>query len=175
MAGQVNGYSSKAIALFIMPVISIFLLLLFRFLPLTDPYRKNFSQFENYFNHFVIIISAFLFYLYLLTIAWHLGFQFNMVRFLSPAFAGLFYFTGVLVSVAKRNWFVGIRTPWTMSSDKVWNKTHQLGGKLFKLAALTTMIGTLFPDYSFYLLFIPLVATSIFIYIYSYVVYRRLG
>lgn len=156
-----------------MPSISAFLYLIFRFLPLTDPYKKNFSQFKNHFDNFVIIISAFFFYVYLLTIAWYLDYRFSMIQFLSPAFALLFYYTGILVSVAKRNWFVGIRTPWTMSSDKVWDKTHQLGGKLFKLVALSTLFGVIFPELSFYFLLIPVLSASIFVYIYSYFIYRQ--
>jgi len=113
---QVNGYSSKAFGLFFMPVLSIFLFFLFIALPKIDPYKKNFDQFKNYFQNFINLTFAFLFYVYLLTIIWNLDFHFNMIQTLSPGFAVLFYYAGVLTSHAKRNWFVGIRTPWTMSS-----------------------------------------------------------
>jgi uncharacterized membrane protein len=96
-----------------------------------------------------------------------------MVQFLSPAMAILFYFTSVLIGHSKRNWFVGIRTPWTMSSPKVWKKTHAIGAKLFKLVALFSFFGVFFPNLAFYLLFIPLIITMIFVFIYSYVLYLR--
>lgn len=171
--GQADGYSSKNFGLFFMPILSVGLYLLFRFLPSTDPYRRNFKQFENHFNNFIIIIFIFLFYLYCLTIFWNLGNQFNMNQVLSPAFAGLFYYTGVLTSVAKRNWFVGIRTPWTLSSEKVWDKTHALGGKLFKVASLSCLLGLILPDLAIYLMLIPILSTTLFVFIYSYYLYRQ--
>jgi uncharacterized membrane protein len=171
--GQVDGYSPKTFALFFMPVLSIFLYLLFRFLPQTDPYKKNFSQFKNHYDNFVVLIFVFLFYIYLLTLFWHLGLRFNMVQSLSPALGALFYYASVLISVAKRNWFVGIRTPWTLSSDKIWNKTHTFGAKLFRLTAVSTLLGTIFPDYAFYLLLIPVLLSTLIVFIYSYIEYQK--
>ncbi len=164
--GQVDGYSSKTFALFFMPILSIFLYILFIFLPKTDPYRQNFKKFESYFNIFIALVQTFFLYIYL-------GFRFNMIQILSPAFAALFYYAGVLTSKAKRNWFVGIRTPWTLSSNQIWSQTHQLGGKLFKLVSLTALLGLFFPQFAFSLLFIPLVSVSTFIFAYSYWLYRK--
>lgn len=171
--GQVNGYMSKFWGLFFMPLLSAFLYILFLFLPKLDPYKKNFSEFQNHYDNFMIVIFAFFFYIYLLTIFWNLNYRFNMVQFLSPAFSILFYFTGVLISKTKRNWFVGIRTPWTMSNPKVWQKTHAIGAKLFKLVALFSFFGLFFPNFAFYLLFIPLIFTVVFVFIYSYVLFLR--
>lgn len=163
ISGQVDGYSSKAFGLFFMPILSFFLFLLFKFLPRTDPYKKNFNQFKDHFATFINTILLFLLYLYLITILWNLGYRFNMIQLLSPAFAILFYYTSVLISVAKRNWFVGIRTPWTLSSDKVWNKTHRP----------STLAGTIFPQYAFYLLLVPVLLSTIAVFIYSYIEYEK--
>jgi uncharacterized membrane protein len=143
------------------------------FLPKIDPYKKNFAEFKNHYDNFMIVIFAFFTYIYLLTIFWNLGNSFNMVQFLSPAFSILFYFTGDLLSKTKQNWFVGIRTPWTMSSPTVWKKTHIIGAKLFKLIALFSFLGVFFPNYTFYLLFIPLLFTVVFVFAYSYIIYTR--
>lgn len=173
-SGQVDGYMSKNMGIFFMPFLTLFLYFLFRFLPSTDPYKKNFSQFENYFYAFIVVIFSFFFYLYLLTLAWNLGFLFNLVQFLSPAFAILFYYCGVLIQKSRRNWFVGIRTPWTMSSDFVWQKTHQLGAKLFKISSLLILLSIFWPDYSAYLLLIPVIISTITVFVYSYYVYHQL-
>lgn len=172
--GQADGYSSKTIGLFLMPFISLFLFLLFKFLPHTDPYRQNFDQFKDHFETFINVVLLFLLYLYLATILWNLGYQFNMIQLLSPAFSVLFYYTSILISVAKRNWFVGIRTPWTLSSDKVWNKTHTFGAKLFKITAVTTLAGMILPQYAFYLLLIPVLLSTLAVFIYSYIEYRKI-
>lgn len=172
--GQVNGYSSKFFGLFFMPILSVFMLILFLVLPKIDPYKKNFSEFKNYFQNFINIIFVFLFYLYCLTLLWNLNYQFNMIQFLSPAFTLLFYYAGVLMSHAKRNWFVGIRTPWTMSSQKVWDKTHSLGGKLFKLVSLVILLSLPFPQFALFLILIPILFVTAFIFVYSYLEYRKL-
>jgi uncharacterized membrane protein len=171
---QPNGYSSKAFGLFFMPILSVFLFLIFIFLPKIDPYKKNFSQFQNYFQIFINLIFAFFFYIYLTTIIWSLGISFNMMQVLSPAFAILFYYAGVLMTHAKQNWFVGIRTPWTMSNEKVWDKTHQLGGKLFKIVGFLNLLSLPFPQFSVFFILVPILIVTVFIFAYSYWEYRKI-
>jgi len=170
---QVNGYSSKAFGLFFMPVLSVFLFFLFISLPKIDPYKKNFDQFKKYFQNFINLIFVFFFYVYLITILWNLGFNFNMIQILSPAFAALFYYAGVLTSHAKQNWFVGIRTPWTMSNELVWDKTHKIGGKLFKLTGLISLLSLILPDLSVFFILVPILFTTVFVFIYSYIEYKK--
>lgn len=171
--GQPNGYSSKAFGLFFMPILSIFLFALFISLPKIDPYKKNFDQFKKYFQNFINLVFVFLFYIYLITIIWNLGYRFNMIQILSPAFALIFYYAGVLTSRAKRNWFVGFRTPWTMSSEKVWQKTHQIGGKLFKLTGIICLLSIIYPSLAIFFILIPVLLVSIFIFVYSYFEYQK--
>ncbi len=173
ISGQADGYSSKAFGLFFMPILSVVLFFLFISLPKIDPYKKNFDQFKKYFQNFINLIFAFFFYIYLITIIWNLGFRFNMIQILCPAFAALFYYAGVLMSHAKRNWFVGIRTPWTMSNEKVWDKTHKIGGKLFKLTGIISLLSLILPDLSVFFILVPILFTTIFVFIYSYVEYKK--
>jgi uncharacterized membrane protein len=170
---QVDGYSSKAFGLFFMPILSVFLLILFVSLPKIDPYKKNFDQFKKYFQNFINLIFAFFFYVYLITIIWNLGSTFNMIQILSPAFAALFYYAGILMSHAKQNWFVGIRTPWTMSSVVVWDKTHQIGGKLFKAVGLISLLSLLFPSLAVFFILIPILFTTVFVFAYSYIEFKK--
>jgi len=172
--GQANGYSSKFFGLFFMPILSAIMLVMFLILPKIDPYKKNFSEFKNYFQNFINIIFVFLFYLYCLTLLWNLNYRFNMIMFLSPAFALLFYYAGVLTAHAKRNWFVGIRTPWTMSSPKVWDKTHRLGGKLFKIVSFISLLSLPFPQFALFFIIVPVLIITFFIFVYSYLEYRKL-
>jgi uncharacterized membrane protein len=171
--GQANGYSSKLFGLFFMPILSIFLLFIFVSLPKIDPYKKNFDQFQKYFQNFINLIFAFFFYLYLITILWNLGINFNMIQILSPSLAVLFYYAGVLTSHAKQNWFVGIRTPWTLSNKKVWDKTHILGGKLFKISSLIILLSLFWPNLSLFFILIPILGTTFLIYVYSYIEYQK--
>jgi uncharacterized membrane protein len=171
--GQVNGYSNKGIGLFFLPILLTVLLPLFLFLPKVDPYKKNFSEFKEYFETFINLVFAFVFYIYVLVLLWNLGWQFSMDRFMVPGFAALFYYAGILMEKTKMNWFVGIRTPWTLSSPDIWKKTHRLGAKLFKITALISLFGILIPQIAFWLIIAPIIAVSVFVFAYSYVLYTR--
>jgi uncharacterized membrane protein len=171
--GQVNGYMSKFWGLFLMPFISFVLFLLFIMIPKIDPLKQNIAKFRGYFDNFVVLVILFLFYIYLLSIFWNLGFTFNFVRALVPAFAILIFYTGILIEHTKRNWFIGIRTPWTMSSDKIWEKTHKVGGKLFKIVAIASLIGIFFEGLAFYLMLFLLFAGVIYVVAYSYFEFNR--
>jgi uncharacterized membrane protein len=75
---------------------------------------------------------------------------------------------------AKRNFFIGIRTPWTLSSDRVWEKTHQIGSVLFMVAGALAVIGSFFGGATaFWLLMIPIFGSTIFLVIYSYMLYKQ--
>lgn len=173
IGGNANGFSPKSFAVFFLPGLAVFIYALLLFLPSTDPYRANFRQFKKYYDDFLVLIFIFLFYIYWLSIFWNLSFNFNMLSFLTPAFALIFYYAGVLTQNARRNWFVGIRTPWTLSSDTVWQETHRLGGKLFKAVALISLLGLVFPSLAFYFIIIPVLAVTAFVFVYSYILYRR--
>lgn len=171
--GEVNGFMPKFWGLFLMPIISSVLYGFLLLIPKIDPLKENIKKFQSYFNGFIFSVIAFLFYLYLLTILWNLGYEFEMIRFLSPAFGILIFLSGVLIEHSKRNWFVGIRTPWTLSSDTIWNKTHKLGGKLFKASGLIAFLGLLLPNLAIFLFLIPLLFSVLYTTIYSYFEYRQ--
>lgn len=171
--GQVDGYIPRFWGLFLMPIVSLAMFLLFILIPKIDPLRENISKFRKYFDLFVLLIISFLFYLYLLTIFWNLGSRFNMVLALIPALGIIFYYCGILIESAKRNWFIGIRTPWTLSNENVWNKTHKIGGKLFKLSGVVAIFGLLFQNYAIFLALIPIILSSIYTFFYSYFEYKK--
>lgn len=172
--GEVDGYMSKFWGLFLMPFISLLSFLLFIFIPKLDPLKANIEKFRKYFDYFIVIFFLFLFYVYLLTIAWNLGMRFNMSQFLSPAFGILFFYCGVMIEKAQRNWFIGIRTPWTLSNDDVWKKTHDIGGKLFKIAGIISFGGLILPNLAIFLVIFPVILFTIYITIYSYFEYKKI-
>lgn len=172
--GEVNGYIPKFWGLFLMPMLSVALLLLFLLIPLIDPLKANIQKFRDYYDWFVLVIIAFLFYIYILTLLWNLDFRFNMMLMLIPPLAIMFFYAGILMENAKRNWFIGVRTPWTLSNDKIWEKTNKLGGKLFKISGIITLFGVFLQDYAFLLCIVPILLASIYIVFYSYFEYHKL-
>jgi len=172
---QVDGYMPKFWGMFLMPVISIGLLLLFMLIPKIDPLKKNIEKFRKYYNWFVLLIIMFLFYIYLLTVLWNIGFRFAMSQMMLPSLGILFYYIGILLENAKRNWFIGIRTPWTLSSDKVWDKTHKIGSKLFKIIGVIVFLGIFFQKYSIWFILVPILLVAVYLIVYSYFEYQKLG
>ena len=171
---QVNGTTTKFWGVFLMPLIMALLLALFLAIPTIDPLKANIAKFRNTFNALVILLIAFLMYTHVLTLAWNLGYNsFRMSTALVPAIGLLMIFLGMLIRNAKRNFFIGIRTPWTLSSDTVWSATHHLGGPLFMISGFIALIGFYFPDIAVWFLIIPLIATTLFSVVYSYVLFQR--
>jgi len=109
---------------------------LFAVIPRIDPLRENIAEFRSYYDWFVVIFTIYMFVVHAGVVAFNLGYEFDFTYLILVAAAGLFYYSGVVLTHAKQNWFVGIRTPWTLSSEEVWARTHALGGRLFKLTAI---------------------------------------
>ncbi|HLO15945.1 MAG TPA: SdpI family protein [Anaerolineales bacterium] len=172
---QVNGYISKFWGVFLLPLITLGMFLLFLVIPSIDPLKANIAQFRRAFNLFIVLIVAFMVYLYALTLAWNLGYtSFQMSKAMLPAIGLLFIFIGFMLRQAKRNFFIGIRTPWTLSSDTVWNETHRLGAVLFMISGVLAFIGAFFGGMTaFWLMFVPIIGSTLFLLIYSYVLYQR--
>jgi len=171
---QVDGYMSKFWGVFMVPLLMAGLTLLFLAIPHIDPLKKNIADFRGVFNIFIVLFNVFMAFIHALTLAWNLGHTgFRMSIVMLPAMGLLFIFIGILIRKAKRNFFIGIRTPWTLSSDRVWDETHRLGSKLFIAAGVITFIGILFPDQAFILLMVSVIAASLISVLYSYLVWRR--
>jgi uncharacterized membrane protein len=167
-SGEVDGFMPRFWGLFFAPIVMAGLFLLFLAIPRTDPLKDNIEAFRIYFDRFIILLFLFLLYLYLLTIFWNLGRQFVMIRFLAPGFAVLFYFSGALLERTKRNMCIGIRTPWTLASDRVWERTHRLGGMLFKIAGVLALGGIVFPSHAIWFVLVPVLAAALVATVYSY-------
>jgi len=172
---QVNGTTSRFWGAFLMPILASVMLGLFLVIPGIDPLKANIAKFRGFFNTFIALIMAFLLYLHVLSIAWNLGVQsFRMSTALLPALGLLFAFAGVMMRQAKRNFFIGIRTPWTLSSDKVWDETHRLGATLFIASGVLALLGALLPGpVAYWLVLAPIMASTLIVIVYSYVLWRR--
>ncbi len=121
----------------------------------------------------IIAMMLFFFYMHLLVVLWNVGVAFNMTLMFLPAIGFLFYYLGVVIENSKRNWFIGIRTPWTLSSDLVWNKTHKLGGFLFKLIGILALFAAFFPNYALYFILIPVLLVITITVVYSYFEFNK--
>ena len=175
LQGQADGQMSRFWGVFLIPMINSLILVLFLLIPHIDPLKRNIEKFRKYFDLLIITLLVFLFYLYICILLWNLGRQFNMVVALMPAFSILWYAYGVLVEKTEPNWFVGIRTPWTLSDERVWQRIHRLAGIAFKVSAFLALIGIFVNSMAVLFAIVPIFVSMMFLTVYSYFVYRQLN
>lgn len=171
--GQVDGYMSKIWGLFLMPFILGGLALLFVAIPRIDPLKANIEKFRKYYDGFVVLFFVFLLSIHFQGILWNIGIEISPNVILPIGLGLLFFYSGILLENAKRNWFIGIRTPWTLSSDRVWEKTHKIGAKLFKIAGVIALAGIFFQRYALFFILVPAISVAIYTIIYSYLEYQK--
>jgi len=175
VSGEVDGYMPKFWGVFILPIILVVFYCFYIFIPKIDPLKKNIIAFEKEFDIFILALVLFMFYIYFLTLFWNFGYVFDLGQFMMPALGILFIFVGILLKKAKRNFFIGIRTPWTLSSDFVWDKTHKLGSILFIFLGIISILGVVVPEFGFFLVIVPIVIVVLVLVIYSYIIYKQEG
>lgn len=171
--GQVDGWMPKPLVVLLAPVLSAAFSLLMFYIPRADPLKANVARFQKQYYGFIAVFAGFLFWLQTVTISWGLGITFNMTQALAPAFGVMFYYIGSMLEKTGRNWFIGIRTPWTMSSDIIWKKTHVLGAHLFRVCGLACFGGMVFPSMAIFLVLAPAILSAAYVFLYSYLEYRK--
>ena len=171
--GAVDGYTSKFLGLFLLPFIATAVTALFLAIPVIDPLKANIAKFRLYFDWFIVLFLLFFEYLYILTILWNKNVAFDFTQALLPAMGVLFIYIGIMIRNTKRNYMIGIRTPWTLANDEVWNRTHSLGGKLFIVAGVLSTLGAIWPKYALVFVLVPLLTVTLVTVIYSYVIYKQ--
>lgn len=171
--GQVDGYGSQFVGIWLMPLTVAGLTLLLLGVPLIDPKRANIEKFRTFYNLFVLLFAIYMLYIHALTLAWNLGYTFNFNTYILPAFGVFFIFLGQLISRARQNYFIGIRTPWTLYDERVWDETHRQGGLAFTISGFIALGGILLPKLAIWLLMIPLLGAAFYSIVLSYFLYRK--
>jgi uncharacterized membrane protein len=172
-AGQIDDTMPKFWGTFLMPIITVVLLGFFLLIPTIDPLKANIAKFRGIFNWFILAFVTYMLYVYALTLAASLGYPFNMTVMLIPVVGLLFIGVGYMTGKAKRNFFIGIRTPWTLSSETVWDETHKLGSKMFMFAGIVTILSAFLGETGVWLMMAALLAAAFVPIIYSYILWRR--
>ncbi|MFB3787946.1 MAG: SdpI family protein [bacterium] len=172
--GQPDRYGSKFEGLLSIPLVSCILFALFLAIPWLEPRRMNLERSQKAYK--AIIIGLFLFMLVLqgTMVFSALGYPFGMSQIVPTGVGLLFLLIGNYMGKMRSNFFMGIRTPWTLSSDLSWNKTHRLGGKLFAGFGVLMMILPWLVDGSvlFGFLIAGIVIVALVPIVYSYVVWK---
>ncbi len=173
-AGEVDGYGGRFSGLLLMPLIALGLYLLLRYIPRIDPARANYENFANTYLTIRVVFLVYMAFIYfVLNLAIANEENVAVDKFIFGAVAVLFLILGGAMGKFRPNWFVGIRTPWTLTSKKSWVKTHRAGGWVF-IAAGLTMLGAALIDgeLAIYVMMGVLLGGVVGLVVYSYFVWR---
>ena len=171
--GEVDGWMPKFWGVLLIPLVLVGLVLLFEAIPRIDPLKRNVKAFQRWYEVLLVIICLFMLLIHLQVLLWGAGLEVSFLFTIPIGIGILFFAVGMIFTKTKRNWFVGIRTPWTLSSDVVWEKTHKLGGRLFMACGLIALAGAVFQEHMLWLILIPIIASAVVLTVYSYFEYRK--
>lgn len=173
--GQVNGTMGRLASVLFVPVIGAILLAVFYALPRIDPLRQSYPSFAPTYQLFINLILIFLALVQLGILSTALGWQVGVPRLIGVGIGLLFAGLGSELGRVKPNWFVGIRTPWTLADPEVWRRTHEAGGRVFvAVGVLMALAGLLLPpSLSAYTIIGGALVVAVFSIGYSYFVWRQ--
>jgi uncharacterized membrane protein len=138
--GQPNGYAPKAVGLFLLPLITAGVAAIFWLIPVIEPRRANIEKSGKPYAAIWVGVVLLLAAVDLATTAAALGATFDITLVVLVATGVLFMVIGNYLPKVRPNYMVGIRTPWTLTSDLSWDRTHRLGGRLFVLEGIAFIL-----------------------------------
>lgn len=173
-AGTPDGWGSGHANAVAIPLVLAGMYLLFFFLPYLDPKKERYEQFAKVYHIFKSIIIGFLAIIFFATGLFNLGYQIPIGKIVPVLIGALFIVIGNYMGKIKFNWFVGVKTPWTLSSEEVWNKTHRFFGKIFIASGIILAINAWIPGTIGMIIFFANMAMLVLGgFIYSYIAYRQ--
>jgi uncharacterized membrane protein len=173
--GEVTAYGPSWMIL-IFPLISVLASLLMYYLPKLDPKGENIKKSGALLSSMMVVVAVMMLGLQVITIAVTKGVEvLDIGLFINLSLGLLFMVIGYYMPSIKHNYMMGIRTPWTIANEKVWNKTHKISGKWFVASGVLFLVGVLLPAPCN--LYVPLgfmMAVVVGVALYSYVLFRKI-
>ena len=168
--GEINSYGPKILMAFLSPILMLLMWSSMLYFPKIDPKKDNYAKFEGSYTVITNVLVTFFFVIHIVTLSISLGYNIAMDKVIPFMLGILFVIIGKYLPKSKSNFFYGIKTPWTLTSDEVWEKTHRLGGKLFIIAGLIILVSSLLfkGNIEFIILLISILIASIIPVIASY-------
>lgn len=174
--GEVDGYSSRGWGAFGIPLLTAGIYLGMLLLPLIDPNRQNYEKFAGAYRVIKALLVVFMTALQLVVILNALGFKTPVGKIVMTGVSLLVLIIGNYMGQFRHNYFVGIKTPWTLASEEVWRKTHRLGGRLWVAAGILGLAGALLGGPVGGLALAVALALAVIVpFVYSYLEYRKLS
>jgi uncharacterized membrane protein len=173
--GQVNGYASKTVGLFLLPLVTLGVAALMWVIPVIEPRRANFEKSGKAYAAIWVAVVLMLAAVDVVAVAAAMGADLDMTLIVFVATGALFIVIGNYLPKVRSNYLMGIRTPWTLTSDLSWTKTHRVGGRLFVMEGIVFILIGLIrpaPEALVVVLIGGIVAMLVFVFAYSYRVWK---
>ena len=171
--GEINEYQGKSFV-YITAIFPLFIHLLLKVLPKVDPKRESFEKHKKGYSIISITIIVFIILMHWVTIIYSLGYDINIPMSVQILIGIMFLAMGNYMPQIRHNYFLGIKTPWTLASESVWKKTHMVGGYVFFLIGLIFVFsGIVFTNISFYIAIGATIVSTIGLTAYSYLLYKK--
>ncbi|MCQ5365725.1 SdpI family protein [Anoxybacillus salavatliensis] len=174
VAGEADGFTNKWWGALLFPIFLTGIVSLILFLPKVDPRKENYEKFEKVYRIFLHVFVLFLFSIHVVTLAYNIGIPVQVDVVVPIGVGVLFIALGNYMPKIKPNYFFGIRTPWTLENEEVWQKTHRVGGKVFVMMGVLIML-TVFATsvWRFIFLMIIVFGGTMYLFIQSYLFSRK--
>ncbi|MGB2632414.1 MAG: SdpI family protein [Candidatus Acidiferrum sp.] len=131
LRNQADGYSAKWTLFVIGPGLMAGIMLLWRFLPWLSPKNFEVDSFRSTYFQIMLIIVSLLAYFNAVVLWAGMGYSLNVGRAIVGGVCLLFALLGNLMGKVRRNFYIGVRTPWALANERVWNATHRFAAKTF--------------------------------------------
>ena len=143
MSGNPNGSMPRWLGASFGPLLIVAFWALLRAAPALDPRRENYEKFAAAYDITVAALLAMLFASHLMALALALGYPLPVSRIIPVMVGALFVVIGNVVPLARSNFLFGVRTPWTLSNERVWARTHRLAGYAMTAAGFVIIAAAL--------------------------------
>lgn len=174
LRGEVDGYTPRAWGAWLMPAVVLAMVIILPWLPRIDPRRVNFEKFQSTYDLMIAAVTTLIVLLHVAMLGAGAGWPIRIERVTPFLIGALFILLGNVMPRARPNWFFGVRTPWTLSNDRVWERTHRVTGFTFVIAGLILMATAfLRPSIALPLFIGAIVIASIVPLAYSYLAWRQ--
>ena len=171
--GEVDDYTPKPWGVIVLPLAAILIFVIMKLIPIVSPKGFRTDQFQDVINIFTVTLVGFMSGIGLLVLLAASGRNIQMNEMVFAAVGLLFVVLGNYMSKVRKNFFIGIRTPWTLASDEVWARTHRMGGWIFVLIGFFMFLNA-FIQFPVEWLIGSIVVLALIPVVYSFVLYRNL-